>query len=84
MSEEVVLDYEGSVAVISYNRPEKHNAFSDSMDSPRVVLVFRQGGQCRPRHDYAAKGPHGGGLEAGSESVLAARVPSASVDRINH
>jgi enoyl-CoA hydratase/carnithine racemase len=33
MSEEVVLDYEGSVAVISYNRPEKHNAFSDSMDA---------------------------------------------------
>jgi enoyl-CoA hydratase/carnithine racemase len=33
MSEEVVLDYEGPVAVISYNRPEKHNAFSDSMDA---------------------------------------------------
>jgi enoyl-CoA hydratase/carnithine racemase len=32
MSEEVVLDYEGPVAVISYNRPEKHNAFSDAMD----------------------------------------------------
>jgi enoyl-CoA hydratase/carnithine racemase len=32
MSEEVVLDYDGPVAVISYNRPEKHNAFSDAMD----------------------------------------------------
>jgi enoyl-CoA hydratase/carnithine racemase len=28
----VVLDYDGPVAVISYNRPEKHNAFSDAMD----------------------------------------------------
>ncbi len=33
MSQEVVLDYEGAVAVISYNRPEKHNAFSDAMDA---------------------------------------------------
>ncbi len=33
MSQEVVLDFEGSVAVISYNRPEKHNAFSDAMDA---------------------------------------------------
>jgi enoyl-CoA hydratase/carnithine racemase len=32
MSDEVRLEYQGPVAVISYDRPEKHNAFSDAMD----------------------------------------------------
>jgi enoyl-CoA hydratase/carnithine racemase len=32
MSDHVVLRYEGPIAVISYDRPDKHNAFSDEMD----------------------------------------------------
>jgi enoyl-CoA hydratase/carnithine racemase len=30
--EEVRLEFDGPVAVISYDRPDKHNAFSDAMD----------------------------------------------------
>jgi enoyl-CoA hydratase/carnithine racemase len=30
--EEVLLEYDGSVGVVTYNRPAKHNAFSDEMD----------------------------------------------------
>jgi enoyl-CoA hydratase/carnithine racemase len=41
MSEEVVLDYDGPVAVISYNRPEKHNAASDAMDR-RLFEILRE------------------------------------------
>jgi enoyl-CoA hydratase/carnithine racemase len=32
VTEEVSLDYEGAVGIVSYCRPEKHNAFSDEMD----------------------------------------------------
>ena len=28
----VLLDYDGPIAVIRYDRPEKHNAFNDEMD----------------------------------------------------
>ena len=32
MTDEVSLEYEGQVGIVSYCRPEKHNAFSDEMD----------------------------------------------------
>ncbi len=32
MSDEVRLEYDGPIAVVSYDRPEKHNAFTDAMD----------------------------------------------------
>jgi len=32
MADEVRLEYDGPIAVVSYDRPEKHNAFSDAMD----------------------------------------------------
>lgn len=32
MAEEILLEHDGPVAIISNNRPEKHNAFSDSSD----------------------------------------------------
>lgn len=32
MTEEVSLDFEGQVGIVSYRRPDKHNAFSDEMD----------------------------------------------------
>ncbi len=32
MSDDVRLDFEGPIAVISYDRVDKHNAFSDAMD----------------------------------------------------
>ena len=28
----VRLDFEGPIAIVSYDRPEKHNAFTDAMD----------------------------------------------------
>ncbi len=33
MSDDVRLDFEGEIAVVSYDRPDKHNAFSDAMDA---------------------------------------------------
>jgi enoyl-CoA hydratase/carnithine racemase len=50
MGEEVVLDYEGPVAVISYNRPEKHNAFSDAMDARLFEIL----GELRARSGVRA------------------------------
>ena len=32
MSELITLEYDGSVAVMSNNRPDKHNAANDAMD----------------------------------------------------
>ena len=32
MTEEVSLEFEGQVGIVSYCRPDKHNAFSDEMD----------------------------------------------------
>ena len=32
MSDTVKLDLDGSVAVVSLNRPDRHNAFNDEMD----------------------------------------------------
>jgi enoyl-CoA hydratase/carnithine racemase len=50
MSEQVRLVYEGSVAVVSYDRPEKHNAFSDEMDR-RLFEIF---GELRERSGLRA------------------------------
>lgn len=33
MSDTVRIDYEGAVAVVSLNRPDRHNAFNDEMDA---------------------------------------------------
>ena len=32
MADEVSLEYEDAIAIVSYDRPDKHNAFSDEMD----------------------------------------------------
>lgn len=39
MTDRVRLEYEGSVAVITNNNPEKHNAFDDEMDA-RLFEIF--------------------------------------------
>lgn len=37
--EQVRLDFEGPIAVVSYDRPDKHNAFTDDMDR-RLFEIF--------------------------------------------
>jgi len=46
----VRLDYDGPIAVVSYDRPEKHNAFTDAMDR-RLFEIF---GELRERRGLRA------------------------------
>ena len=40
MANEILLDFDGAVAIVTNNRPEKHNAFTDSSDL-ELFEVFR-------------------------------------------
>lgn len=50
MAEEVRLEYEGAVAVITNARPEKHNAFTDAMDQQLFEIL----GELKDRSDVRA------------------------------
>ena len=41
MAGEILLDFDGAVAIVTNNRPEKHNAFTDSSDL-ELFEIFRQ------------------------------------------
>jgi enoyl-CoA hydratase/carnithine racemase len=50
MTEKVVLDVRGPIAVITNNRPEKRNAFDDEMD----VRLFEILSELKERRDVRA------------------------------
>ena len=39
MSDELTLEFDGSVAILSYNRPDKHNAFNNAADAKLWELL---------------------------------------------
>ena len=41
MAGEILLDFDGAVAIVTNNRPEKHNAFTDSSDL-ELFEIFRE------------------------------------------
>ncbi|MEO8692884.1 MAG: enoyl-CoA hydratase/isomerase family protein, partial [Acidimicrobiales bacterium] len=41
MAGEILLDFDGAVAIVTNNRPEKHNAFTDSSDL-ELFDIFRE------------------------------------------
>ncbi|MGI8332138.1 enoyl-CoA hydratase/isomerase family protein [Actinomadura scrupuli] len=50
MADKLLLDYAGSIATITNNNPDKHNAFDDEMDE----LLWQMLGELRGRRDLRA------------------------------
>lgn len=48
-ADRVLLDYDGDIAVITNNRPEKHNAFDDEMDARLFEILGEIKGRPRTR-----------------------------------
>jgi len=77
MSDLVLCDIKAGVAVVSYNRPEKHNAFSDALDDAFFGLVA----ELHERNDIRAMVWRGEGksFSSGRDTIeLGVRAPGVS------